>query len=464
MKEVVYKYFIILSFCGLIFTNCTEDIVKDADPAEKADEKFDEVKPTENAKTYTLTPDKNGRLDIDNKKAGTYQPGDVIYLKGNFKSVYISGLKGTAGHPIFVTNYPGLPVIIGDPAWNGGAYCCGIRMDNCHHFVLGGGSNKSDFIINGSVQSARYSYFGIELRPFTDNAEVKNITIKNGGIGIVAKTDPEINDSKTWHPNSRLDNLSIHDLTITGTSNEGMYIGHTAVLWGWNEKGVAYNATGMTQNPAHKYVQPIKWYNVKIYNIYLNNIGCDGIQTAAIDNLEIYNNEVCDFGKTKDTSHSTGIQVGGRATNSNTHDNYIHDGFGEMFQFQGSGEGNATHIVKNNLLVNSKSNGMGIYGADNAGVQIINNTIVSCDGYAIDANNRNVKMTTDHILNNNVFIEAKGWKFSIPDPYLKVENGAKVKENGNLRYATVKDAQIDPNNSYQPLSGSKIGDKGYKKK
>lgn len=412
-------------------------------------------------KTHIITPDSRGRLDMTADRASQIPPGSTIYLKGSFLSLWINGLKGNAHEPIRITNFPGKRLVVGDPNWVGGAYSSAIQLLECQHIILGGENDASDFIVEGSVQpNVQTAYFGVNLRPFTDNVEVKNMTIRNGGTGIVAKTDPEINDPKTWYPNSQLENLSIHNLIITGTLNEGMYIGHTAIWWGWDENGNGYNA-GATDNPAHTYAQPIKWKNVKIYQNNVHNLEKDGIQASTMDQLEMYENEVANFGLGAGQGQCSGIIVGGRTTNTNTHDNYVHDGVGELIQFFGADEGNATHIIHNNLLVNTQGSGMGIYGTtDAATIKITNNTVVGCQAYAVQTNGRNLE--TKVKLSNNLFVSYY-LKDPSPQKYIWIINGSIVEEADNKLFDTSTDAMIDPNNFYQPLPGSPIGVAGYRR-
>lgn len=414
-----------------------------------------------NTNVYVLTPDSRGRLDMESAKTSQIKPGSTIYLKGRFLSVRFIGLKGTAQEPIHITNYPGETLIAGDPNWSGGAYSNAVQLLECQHIILGGENSKSDFIIEGSTQlKAQASYFGITLRPFTDNVEIKNMIIKNGGIAISAKTNPEKDNPKTWYPNTVLENLSIHDVEIFGAVGEAMYLGHTSLWWGWDENGQGYNAGASPDNPAHTYVIPIRWKNVKIYNNYMHHLGYDGIQASAMDQLEIFDNEVADFGLEKVWGQCMGIIVGGRTTNTNTHDNYVHDGFGELIQFHGAGEGNATHVIHNNLLVNTQGSGIGIYGAtDAATIQINNNTVVGCQTYAIQTNGKYFETKVE--LSNNIFVS-----YYLKEPssqkYIWTINGSRVEETNNKLFDTPANAMIDPNNFYQPLPGSPIGNSGYR--
>lgn len=427
----------------LIVSSCSKDTIIHSDAA-----------------IHIITSDSSSRIDMYSDQTKEILPGSVIYLVGNFSSVRFTGLKGSAEHPIRITNYPGKKLVIGNPDWAGGAYSSAIQLSECQHIILGSENSAVDFLIDGSISEAQSSYFGINLRPFTDNVEVKNITIRNGGTGILAKTDPEKDNPKTWYPNTILENLSIHNVIITNVSTEAMYIGHTAVWWGWDEAGKGYNAGAKPDNQGHTFVMPIKWKNVKIYQNHISNPGYDGIQASAIDQLEIYENEVACFGTKTIWGQNAGIIVGGRTTDTNVHDNYVHDGTGEIFQFHGSRENNSTHIVRNNLFVNSQSNGMGIYGLiDAATINITNNTIVGCQLFAIQVNGKYYETLVK--LNDNVFVECYQ-----KDPsslnYIRIMNNGKVEESGNKQSDTVANAKIDPLNYYQPLPGSPIKEAGYR--
>ena len=423
----------------------------------KIEDKDIEILPDTNI--HIITPNSNGRVDMYSEQTKKILPGSTIYLTGNFLSVRFTGLKGTAQHPIHITNHPGQKLVIGNPDWAGGAYSSAIQLLECQHIILGGEKNATDFIIEGSISEGRSSYFGINLRPFTDNIEVKNITINNGGTGILAKTDPEKNNPKTWYPNTVLENLSIHDIVITNVSTEAMYIGHTAVWWGWDEAGKGHNAGAKPNNPAYTYVMPIKWKNVKIYRNYIYNPGYDGIQASAIDQLEIFENEIAHFGVDAIWGQSIGLIVGGRTTDTNVYDNYVHDGTGENFQFHGSGENNSSHIVRNNLFVNSQSNGIGIYGLiDAATINITNNTIVGSQLFAIQVNGKFYETLVK--LKNNVFVECNQ-KDSSSFNYIRIMNNGKVEESDNKQFDSITNAKIDPENYFQPLPGSTIGNAGY---
>ncbi|MBW8684588.1 right-handed parallel beta-helix repeat-containing protein [Chitinophaga rhizophila] len=406
------------------------------------------------SREHVLVADKNGRLVIDNKK-NTYRPGDILLLKGTFKSVLISNLSGTAQKPIIIRNYRSTTVKIGEPGWNGGSWSVACELSNCHYIRIGSMSDRNQFVINGSVQAAREAYRALQLGNKTDNVEVCFLTIQNGGNGIVAKTDPVKGDPSTAYPKTYIRNLSIHDLTITDTKNEAMYIGHTATYWDHTVNQPYYGSPSKFAT-GHDYVQPIKWQGVKIYNNLIKNSGLDGIQTAAIDGLEIYNNEIVNWGTQHNAAHNGGILIGGRTTNTNTHDNYVHDGWGEFCQFYGSGENNATHIISNNLFINNQSDGISMRGTDNAIVRITNNTVAGTKGNSLRINGY-TGMKGKQIVNANIFISPNGGRNIGNRNYVYVEVGGDATEgsgdNENKKFADATAAGVNTREYYRPAQG-----------
>lgn len=451
----------VLLYC-LTFSSCRRNMLE-ADALRN--EQQDKNNRLLSGREFTLTPDANGRLFVDNT-SNYYLPGDILNLVGSFSGIYFSNLSGSLSDPIIIRNGSGAATIIGNPSWNGGSWAEGLVFTNCHHIKLGGRSSKSDFVINGSTQPARDAYFNLVLRQHTDNFEITNLTINNGGTGIWAKTDPALTDTASWYPNTQMNHLLIHDITVSGTRNEAMYIGHTATYWDLTSNTPKYDTVF---TPGHFYVQPIKWYNVKIYNNLVTGSGADGIQTAAIHQLEVYNNEVTNWATQQNYAHNGGILIGGRTTNTNTHDNYVHDGWGEMCQFYGSGESGGTHVIHNNLFRDNQAENSGISmrGSHNAIVQITNNTISKPGGVCLRINGY-TGQTGAQIVNANAFIQPRtGGGVIYPTAYIYTENGGSATEgtgtNVNTRFLTVAAANVDVNNYYKPNTGSPMGASGYRK-
>jgi hypothetical protein len=416
---------------------------------------------------FTLVPDAYGRLIIDNTK-GTYKAGDVLNLKGNFKAIQITNLSGSAAAPILIQNPAGAVTTVGDPSWNGGSYAGGLVFNNCHYIKLGSATSKSSFVINGSTQANRSAYFNIQLRAHTDNFEIQYLTLNNGGTGIVAKTDPVKGDASTVYPNSTMENLSIHDITLSGTINEGMYIGHTATYWDLTANAPYYGAASAFTT-GHNYVQPIKWHNVKIYKNIVQNIGNDAIQTAAIDLLEVYNNTVTNWATRHDAGNNGGILIGGRTTNTNTHDNYVHDGWGDLCQFYGSGLNGATHVIHNNLFRNGQADGISMRGYDNAVVKITNNTVYNTKANSIRINGY-TGMPGKQLANANLLIMPNSGGVVYDKNYIYTENGGAYTEgtgiNVNKKFATAaKAGGVTSASFFQPITSAiavLIGAAGYR--
>lgn len=417
------------------------------------------------AREYTLVADSRGRLNIDNSR-NTYRPGDILNLKGNFKSVFIANMSGTARKPIIIRNYRNTVVKIGEPDWNGGGNSSACELSNCHYIRFGSQSDRNMIIINGSTQQAREAYHDLHIGNKSDNLEICFLTIMNGGNGIVAKTDPVKGDPSTVYPNLVIHNLQIHDLTITGTKNEAMYIGHTATYWDHTVNQPYYGSPSKF-TPSHDYIQPAKWQNVKIYNNLISNIGLDGIQTAAIDGLEIFNNEVTQWGTQRNAAHNGGILIGGRTTNTNTHDNYVHDGWGEFCQFYGSGENRCTHIISNNLFTDNQGDGISMRGTDNAIVRITNNTVACTKGNSLRINGY-TGMKGKQIVNANALIAPNGGNGINIRNYIYVEEGGDAIEGTgneeNKKFQTPLEAGVNTAEYYRPQQGSSIGNAGYRRK
>jgi hypothetical protein len=409
-------------------------------------------------RTFTLVPDANGRLIIDNR-SGYYKPGDIINLKGTFKAVFISNMSGTAAAPITFRNPAGAVSYFGDPSWSGGGYPCALDFSNCHYIKLGSPNGKAYFVVNGSTSAAREAYFNIHLGNHTDNFEIYNLSINNGGTGIVAKTEPVKGDASTAYPNSVMRNLSIHGISINNTRNEAMYIGHTATYWdltAW----IPYYGTTAGMAAGHTYVQPIKWSGVKIFSNVVSNSGLDGIQTSAIDNLEIYANTVTNWATQHNSAHNGGILIGGRTTGTNTHDNIVRNGWGELCQFYGSG---TAHIIKNNLFADNEGDGVSMRGAGGASVQFLNNTVANTKGNNLRINGYGGQ-TGRNIVSGNVFIAPlKGIGTIYPKYYIYTENGAVVTEGTgsltNFKFATVAKAGTSASSLYQIVNKALTG--GY---
>jgi predicted esterase len=420
-------------------------------------------------RAFTLKPDAQGYLVVDNS-GGTYRGGDTLYLNGYFKSVAILNMSGASDNYITVTNLPGQTLIIGDSLWTGGAWAQGLVFRGCHYVEVAG-SSKSNFKVIGCNTNAtdasgnpvKTAYFDLAISEMSDNFVVHDLIIRHGGAGLWAKTEISPTKSNTWYPNTFLNNFEFYNLDIFNTYNEGMYIGHTATYWNINTNTPYYpKPTDPTPDPSI-YKRPIKLTNVKIHDNYIHDIGNDGMQTAAIDGLEVYNNEVYNWAIKRSSADNGGILIGGRVKGFNVHDNYVHDSWGELMQVYA--EGGATATIQNNLLVRNQSDGISMRGTDGLYVNFLNNTVAYTGENAVRINGY-FGQTGTNIINKNLIIHPKNNGGTIlTNSYIYTENGALAQEgtspNDNKKYASDAGMQIDELNYFLPALTSPATTYGY---
>lgn len=408
--------------------------------------------------THTLKPDAQGNIIIDNE-TGTIKPGDTVCITGNPKSVLFTNLAGSANARINITNLPGEKLTIGNPAWSGGGFSYGIMFKRCKYINLFG-SDKTSFVIAGSKVTTvdRGAYFNCRIDELSDNFSVHDISVKNGGNGIWCKTEVSKTDPATWSP-AVLENFEFYNLDIRGTYTEGLYVGHTGTWWNISTNQPYYSGTPTDLNT---YKQPVKLKNVVIRNCYLEGCGLDGIQTSAIDGLQIYDNEVVNWGTRKDSSHSGGILVGGRVNGFKVYNNYVHDGWGQMIQV--FAEGGASSVILNNLLVNNSfGEGVFIRGTNNLVVELMNNTIVGSTSQNVRVNGSS-GAKGKQIISGNILAGPKTWLDFFGDRnFIYTEEGGTFQELTNAKFRAVADAKLDPANAYQPVTGSTADGLGYEK-
>jgi hypothetical protein len=428
--------------------------------------------------------------------SGNYQPGDLIYLDGDFRSITLTNVAGTQANPIVFRNAIGKTCTVGNPTWaaNGGPSYA-IQASGSSYFIFAG-THWDNFIINGSDintdgggEPYRSAYRNISMDALTENFEFCYMTINDGGTSVVAKTDPLSGQSNTWYPNRELGYMLFHDMVVDNSYNEGFYIGHTATYWNITNSTPLYPTPYDAAPNSTTYKQPILINGLKIWNCRVTNAGKDGIQVSACKNPEVYQNEVYNWANVQHNgAHNGGILIGGRCLTSNTHDNITHDAWGEHFQFYGTGPG---HLYTNNLCYNvdassvsgdmaSLAGRVGTNSSENNPCQITmtGNTFVRCGtgGSLVRVNGvynksggssgtNNVQL----ILNKNLFIAPKNNTITnagnaFDSYYVYTENPLDTSyniiatkgtgSNLNQQYNTIAAANVDTNNYYLPNSGA----------
>ncbi|SEW32016.1 PKD domain-containing protein [Chitinophaga arvensicola] len=406
---------------------------------------YDRLSYTHNpARTFTILPDAQGRALL-NFTSGGYQPGDLILLKGTFKSVGFENFQGTLANPIFVQNVEGEVVTIGEESWNGGSYAAALNLSNCKHMIVWG-TDVNSFLLKGSLAvPAREAYKNIICEMYTDNVRIAYLTSTGGGTPIWCKKEVVLADTNSWGTSKRLENIRIDNCIIHDNYNEGMYIGHTAPYWDTQAPGTGapyYPNVGEVPDPV-RYKVPIRINNVRIHHCLLYNIGGDGIQVAGSDDVKIYNNEIRNHASRNVWSDNGGIIWGG-VTNWEITNNYIHDSWGDLLQCYASSSG----VIKNNLLVRGQNEGISLRVEGPQTVTIEDNTIADVHSSCVRVNGFRGG-TAPVLLNRNILAK---WQ-NVRAVY--VENGGAVTEgtnaNANTEQATL--TGLDVNNYYLPASG-----------
>lgn len=408
---------------------------------------------------YTLKPDSQGNIIVDNK-AGTYKPGDTLCIPSKTKSVLFSNFKGELNNRFNISNVPGEKLVVGNPDWNGGGYSYALMFRRCSHLNLFA-TEKGAFSVSGSVTTKvdRGAYFNVRFEDLCDNIKVSGLSIQDGGNAIWCKTEVSKTDPNTCWPNYQ-ENFIFEDLDIKNTYTEGMYIGHSATYWDVNNNTPYYPDPSVKVTDLDRYKRPIKLKNVIIRNCRLEGCGFDGVQTAAIDGLQVYNNEVINWGGRKVGGDNQGILIGGRVKGFSVHDNNVHDGWGPLMAVLAEGGGES--IVKNNLLVNTAfGEGIFIRGTDGLITTVSNNTIAGTASQPLRVNGSKGGVDKQ-IFQDNILVGPTSFSDGMGNRnYIYEENGGTFVDSNNVKFRTLADAKLD--STYQPLADSKGLGLGYKK-
>lgn len=222
--------------------------------------------------THIFTAPSNGML-YKSDLSTTVQPGDTIILRGQYTSIFMKNIFGTALNPvnIIVENEMIIPgngnygVIITGSHWNLYAEnklkIIGATLLN-QSFGFEGSSN---IVIDGVyIEYTKVGFFGNSLTSPTtgtrENIRISNCTIKNVQSGLAEGL---------------------------GTC-EGIYIGNTSP-----------NSLATS------------WNNVVLENLVLEDLDGDGIQLALAQNSIIRNCTITNYARKNINSQKFGILVGG---------------------------------------------------------------------------------------------------------------------------------------------------------
>jgi hypothetical protein len=392
---------------------------------------------------HVIGPDKSyvRAADMPNVK-----PGDVICITAGVRGrLVLRDFQGTKEQPLIFKNCGG-QVVFENTTDLAGTF----TFANSQYFrVTGTGSqqHKYGFLIkDGGNSSAMF----VTKSDF----ELDHIEIASAGFaGIMAKIDPNCNNTEFHQGNFVMENISIHDNYIHHTVGEGLYIGHT---WYF----------GKPSDCGTLYPHPVE--NLKVYNNITEDTGADGIQvSAATKNVEVFNNTIRRYGADPfKPVQVNGLQIGGGSTGK-YYNNLIIDGGGMGIQCLGMGDvymynnviiragvdgifidergtvlpGKAFH-AHNNTVVAPKRDAIRMYSRNTTGSTFVNNLLVAPGSLDLNYYTRSqyifiIDKTVNYSENNNLFIptiEEAGFVNAGADNYELQAQSTSVDKGAALSY------------------------------
>jgi hypothetical protein len=283
--------------------------------------------------------------------AGTLAGGDILIIPSSWTNhLYISGVDGSIGNPIIITNPSDAKVSITE-VMTGSPYSS-ISISQSTHILIDG-SNYSSETYGIHLQNGIY---GLRLYE-SEYVEIKYIEIESAdGAGIMWQKG-------SWTASTDVNSLVMHHNYIHNTESEGMYIGTS------NFDPALY--------PSMK--------NCLIYSNIVKNTPWDGIQLCGADvgTNKIYDNYCDNCGLAGSAQHCHGIFID-NYTIAEIYNNTVIDTYCDGIHIVYIGTVIDLH---DNVFVRSGRHGIA-NGSNINGQKIINNTIVDSNyrtsgGYGI---------------------------------------------------------------------------------
>lgn len=320
------------------------------------------------------------------------KPGDVICLDAalRYGPLRFINLRGDAENPITITNCGGKVFMM---ETSDAPYA--IKILDSRYFRVTGDDGTSGDNNYGIRMSG--SQLGLSLDYLTTNFEVDHVEVGYVGFaGIMAKTDPNCNDS-TVRGTFTTKDISIHDNFVHYTGGEGLYVGNS------------FYENGVEMSCGVRLPQSIE--GVKIYNNKLQFTGRDGIQLgAAVSGANVFNNKIEYFGTTGEYAQNSGIQIG-EGTGGQCFNNLIKNGSGNGITVLGLG-GN---VIQSNVIINSGA--AGIFSDDRytpgPSFTFSDNIILNPNGDGIRLYSEKIPM--NYVTHNLIVNPGNYWRYSEDD-------------------------------------------------
>lgn len=382
------------------------------------------------------------------------QPGDTIcLLAGQRTFLYFKNIIGDSLHPVVIINKDGAVNVMNT------TYSYGIRVAQSRYFRFTG--TGVDSIKHGiKILQTAPNCNGLSLDNLATNFEIDHFEIANTGFaGINSKTQPTCDGTANRGVFTQY-SVSIHDNYIHDTGGEGMYIGHSF-----------YNGYCQTCNGVPDTLYPHDIIGMRIYNNIIENAHWDGMQVGCVvEDCEIYNNVITNYGIDKVTSQNAGLQIGG-GTTGKCYNNFVANGSGIGINVFGTGN----NFVYNNIVLNAGQNYFpndpskfvhGIFCADRSTVpgspfNFINNTIINpkTDGIRMTST-----LSANNEIRNNIVVHPGSMgSYSNPNTsYVNLMTTAPTFVSNNYYAPTAAEVQFRDtlNMNYRVLGTSPVKDAG----
>lgn len=324
----------------------------------------------------------------DASKAGVLA-GDTICIEGGEREyLQIRNVLGDSSNRVLITSC-GSEVLIRNEEFRHG-----LIIFNSRFFHLTGFSEQDSTSIK--ILGTGSGASGLSIGDMSTDFEVDHLEIANAGFaGIMTKTDPRC-DSSVNRGNFFMRNILIHDNYIHDVGGEGIYAGNS-FYGGW---------TANKECPGDT-LYPHEISSIKIYRNLIMNTGWDGLQLGcAVEDAEITDNIIINFGLDSINAQNNGIQAG-EGTTGIIARNIIEAGPGNGIVLLGLGN----NLVFDNLIAGT---GTGIFcdnrvTLDSSIVAIFNNTFIDPGNFAVLLYN---EKTRNFLFNNVLAVKDSTTKFS----------------------------------------------------
>jgi hypothetical protein len=335
---------------------------------------------------HTVTGLSTTAVNLIYNSSYAYSPGDTFcVLSDTLAGLRFVGFEGTIDSPIVIINCGGA-VVVKENMYSG------IELKLCKYIELSGSGDPGIEYGFNVIQTGN-GLMGVGLSAFDTDIEVHHIDIENTGFaGIMAKTDPDCNDSTTWRSSGYVfRNLHIHHNYIHNTGGEGMYIGYTG--------GYKVESNKICNG---NYVFGHWFEGVDIHHNILENTGWDGIQVSlARQDCKIHHNTITNWGTANATWQNFMMSIGG-----GVYDVYNNFGYntpgnpGVGIQLISGQSGSSFY---NNVIINPNSHGMFLHSRhefddSTSGYYVLNNTIINPAGSGVFYNPRITQSLDSNLL------------------------------------------------------------------